>query len=194
MLGLPIAELVHRTYESFQEARNFIPRSAPLVLDLDGDGIETVAAGQHILFDHDGDGIKHASGWVKSDDGFLVLDRNGNGRIDDGSELFGADTLLANGQKATSGFEALRDLDSNGDGVFNAADTRFADVRVWRDLNQMACPRRTSYSPSLAWASPRSPSLPPTPRIWTWATATSSITEAPTPTPTAPPAWWATCN
>ncbi|MCD8460356.1 calcium-binding protein [Xylella taiwanensis] len=108
----------------------------PLVLDLDGDGIETVAAGKNILFDHDGDGIKHASGWIKSDDGLLVLDRNGNGHIDDGSELFGADTLLANGQKATSGFEALRDLDSNGDGVFDAGDTRFTDVRVWRDLNQ----------------------------------------------------------
>ncbi|XHF72582.1 calcium-binding protein [Xylella fastidiosa subsp. multiplex] len=120
----------------FDQIRRFTPRRDPLVLDLDGDGIETVAAGKHILFDHDGDGIKHASGWVKPDDGFLVLDRNGNGRIDDGSELFGADTILANGHKATSGFEALRDLDSNGDGLFDATDTRFADVRVWRDLNQ----------------------------------------------------------
>ncbi|WP_394091825.1 calcium-binding protein [Xylella fastidiosa] len=120
----------------FDQIRRFTPRRDPLVLDLDGDGIETVAAGKHILFDHDGDGIKHASGWVKPDDGFLVLDRNGNGRIDDGSELFGADTILANGHKATSGFEALRDLDSNGDGLFDAADARFADVRVWRDLNQ----------------------------------------------------------
>ncbi|WP_343232758.1 calcium-binding protein [Xylella fastidiosa] len=120
----------------FDQIRRFTPRRDPLVLDLDGDGIETVAAGKNILFDHDGDGIKHASGWVKPDDGFLVLDRNGNGRIDDGSELFGADTVLANGHKATSGFEALRDLDSNGDGLFDAADARFTDVRVWRDLNQ----------------------------------------------------------
>ncbi|AAF83478.1 hemolysin-type calcium binding protein [Xylella fastidiosa 9a5c] len=131
-----LSELRRMEYENFFEARKFMPRRDPLVLDLDGDGIETVAAGKHILFDHDGDGIKHASGWVKSDDGFLVLDRNGNGRIDDGSELFGADTVLANGDKATSGFEALRDLDSNGDGLFDAADARFADVRVWRDLNQ----------------------------------------------------------
>ncbi|WP_230873185.1 calcium-binding protein [Xylella fastidiosa] len=123
-------------HQHFKSARAFIPRRDPLVLDLDGDGIETVAAGKHILFDHDGDGIKHATGWVKPDDGFLVLDRNGNGRIDDGSELFGVGTILANGEKATSGFEALRDLDSNGDGLFDAADARFADVRVWRDLNQ----------------------------------------------------------
>ncbi|QTX27370.1 bacteriocin [Xylella fastidiosa] len=97
-----LLDLLHDLFRNSRDERD------PLVLDLDGDGIETVAAGKHILFDHDGDGIKHASGWVKPDDGFLVLDRNGNGRIDDGSELFGADTILANGHKATSGFEALR--------------------------------------------------------------------------------------
>ncbi|ALR09337.2 hemolysin [Xylella fastidiosa] len=125
-----LLDLLHDLFRHSRDERD------PLVLDLDGDGIETVAAGKNILFDHDGDGITHASGWIKSDDGLLVLDRNGNGRIDNGSELFGADTVLANGHKATSGFEALRDLDSNGDGLFDAADARFTDVRVWRDLNQ----------------------------------------------------------
>ncbi|MDR1349171.1 MAG: hypothetical protein LBJ59_00030, partial [Zoogloeaceae bacterium] len=75
-----------------------------------------------VLFDHDGDGIKTGTGWVKGDDGFLVLDRNGNGQIDDGSELFGVDTIKSNGQKATSGLDALADLDSNGDGVFDQND------------------------------------------------------------------------
>ncbi|MGY0341746.1 calcium-binding protein [Xylella fastidiosa] len=125
-----LLDLLHDLFRYSRDVRD------PLVLDLDGDGIETVAAGKHILFDHDGDGITHASGWIKSDDGLLVLDRNGNGRIDNGSELFGADTVLANGHTAASGFAALRDLDSNADGVFSAADSRFTDVRVWRDLNQ----------------------------------------------------------
>lgn len=111
-------------------------RRDPLALDLDGDGIETVGANGTVLFDHDGDGVKTGTGWVRPDDGLLVLDRNGNGLIDNGSELFGVDTVLANGQKATDGFAALRDLDVNGDNVFNALDTRFGDVRVWRDLNQ----------------------------------------------------------
>ncbi|AIC10540.1 calcium-binding protein [Xylella fastidiosa subsp. sandyi] len=125
-----LLDLLHDLFRNSRDERD------PLVLDLDGDGIETLAAGKNILFDHDGDGITHASGWVKSDDGLLVLDRNGNGRIDNGSELFGADTVLSNGHTAASGFDALRDLDSNGDGLFSAADARFTDVRVWRDLNQ----------------------------------------------------------
>lgn len=62
------------------------PRRDPLTLDLDGDGIETTSSrdGTIILFDHDGDGIKTATGWIKPDDGWLVLDRNGNGSIDFG--------------------------------------------------------------------------------------------------------------
>ncbi|MER0044255.1 hypothetical protein ABRQ16_20825, partial [Pseudomonas sp. MGal98] len=120
----------------FLGALNFVQRYDPLVLDLDGDGIETVSANSGVVFDFNGDGLKTGTGWIKKDDGFLVLDRNGNGTIDNGSELFGIDTVKKNGQKATSGFDALGDLDANGDGVFDAADKAFADVRVWQDLNQ----------------------------------------------------------
>ncbi|ABC32762.1 RTX toxins and related Ca2+-binding protein [Hahella chejuensis KCTC 2396] len=122
--------------EFFQDALNWVPRKDPLILDLDGDGIETTPADGSVLFDHDGDGIKNASGWIKSDDGILVLDRNGNGVVDNGSELFGGNTIKANGDKAKNGFEALADMDSNGDGVVNASDAQFGDLRVWRDLNQ----------------------------------------------------------
>ncbi len=121
---------------NFSSANNFIQRIDPLSLDLDGDGIETAGANAGITFDFDGDGLKTGTGWVKGDDGFLVLDRNGNGQIDNGGELFGVDTVKANGQKATDGFDALRDFDSNGDGVFDAKDAQFANVRVWQDTNQ----------------------------------------------------------
>ncbi len=120
----------------FLSALNFVQRSDPLALDLDGDGIETVSANTGITFDFNGDGLKTGTGWVKGDDGLLVLDRNGNGAIDNGGELFGVDTVKSNGQKATDGFDALRDLDSNGDGVFNAEDAEFSKVRVWQDANQ----------------------------------------------------------
>ncbi|EAA3799221.1 hypothetical protein DOQ73_23490, partial [Salmonella enterica subsp. enterica] len=120
----------------FLAALNFIQRRDPLTLDLDGDGIETVSSNSGIVFDFDGDGLKTGTGWVKGDDGLLVLDHNGNGYVDNGRELFGVDTLKSNGQKAVDGFDALRDLDSNGDGVFDTRDIQFANVQVWQDLNQ----------------------------------------------------------
>jgi hypothetical protein len=127
-----------QTNQHFTAARSWIRRD-PLALDLDGDGIETTAPTSYasaVLFDHDGDGLKTGTGWIKADDGLVVLDRNGNGLIDTGAELFGVDTVLASGQKASDGFAALRDMDSNRDGVFNAQDAQFANVRIWRDLNQ----------------------------------------------------------
>ncbi|HFC6745187.1 TPA: iron-regulated protein FrpC, partial [Neisseria meningitidis] len=110
----------------------------PLALDLDGDGIETVAtkgfAGS--LFDHTNNGIRTATGWVSADDGLLVRDLNGNGIIDNGAELFGDNTKLADGSFAKHGYAALAELDSNGDNIINAADAAFQTLRVWQDLNQ----------------------------------------------------------
>ena len=110
----------------------------PLTLDLDGDGIETVASNGHkgALFDHSNDGIRTATGWVGKDDGFLVYDRNGDGVVNNGSELFGDNTPLKNGERAANGYQALAELDDNGDGKVDAADSAFAKLRVWRDLNQ----------------------------------------------------------
>jgi len=125
-----------KTNEDFQSAQNFVQRIDPLALDLDGDGIETVSADAGVIFDFNGDGIKTGTGWLSGDDGFLVLDRNGNGSIDNGSELFGIDTVKADGSLASDGFDALRELDSNGDGLFDAKDEAFDQVRVWQDKNQ----------------------------------------------------------
>ena len=110
----------------------------PLALDLDGDGIETIGLrdGKSILFDHDGDGIRTGTGWLKPDDAWLVLDRNGNGSIDTGRELFGVDTLKSNNKLATDGFDALRDMDSNNDERIDQVDRVFSQLKVWRDINQ----------------------------------------------------------
>ncbi|YCH28324.1 hypothetical protein M1D39_10180 [Pseudomonas sp. D2-5] len=109
--------------------------ASPIVLDLDNDGIETFGAEGQALFDHDGDGNKHGSGWAKPDDGILVIDLNGNGAIDSGLELFGENTLLVDGTRARDGFEALQASDDNGDGRLDAGDAIWSDLRVWRDLN-----------------------------------------------------------
>ncbi|HEZ7804171.1 TPA: calcium-binding protein [Neisseria meningitidis] len=100
--------------------------------------METVAAKgfSGSLFDHNGNGIRTATGWVSADDGLLVRDLNGNGIIDNGAELFGDNTKLADGSFAKHGYAALAELDSNGDNIINAADAAFQSLRVWQDLNQ----------------------------------------------------------
>jgi hypothetical protein len=106
----------------------------PLIIDLDGDGITLTAlgvAGQEgasgVFFDYDGDGFGERTGWVSPNDGILVHDRNHNGSVDGASEIFGSPDQ--------DGYAVLETLDSNGDGVIDAADRAFADLRIWRDLN-----------------------------------------------------------
>ncbi|MGN8033384.1 calcium-binding protein, partial [Pseudomonas sp. 22189] len=132
----PFAGVDEQVNVGFSSALNFVRRADPLTLDLDNDGIETISSNQGITFDFDGDGVKTGTGWVSGDDGFLVLDKNGNGLIDNGKELFGGDTIRTDGTKAKTGFQALNDLDINGDGVFDAKDPLFSEVRVWQDKNR----------------------------------------------------------
>ena len=108
---------------------------SPLVVDLDGDGVETVTAEGGVYFDHDANGFKENSGWVGQDDGILVRDINGNGIIDNGTELFGNNSVLSSGEKAVNGFEALKDLDDNNDGIFDRNDSAWNEVKVWQDKN-----------------------------------------------------------
>lgn len=123
----------HSTNTQFTNSKK---NSSPLILDLDGDGIEINPLNGAITFDHDADGVRTGTAWAGADDGLLVFDLDGNGLIDSGRELFGNNTLLANGQKAADGFAALRALDANADGLIDALDAQFAALRVWRDLDQ----------------------------------------------------------
>lgn len=114
------------------------PDPSPILLDLDRNQFHL--SGGPVLFDIDADGQFETVSWVAPDtqDAFLFLDRNGNGIVDDGSELFGNATLLFSGQQAEHGYEALAEFDQleNGgseDGVIDSADSVFADLRVWID-------------------------------------------------------------
>lgn len=104
---------------------------SPLILDLDGDGVETIGVSQGVYFDHDNNGFAEKTGWVGKDDGLLVIDKNHNGLIDNGTELFGNNTT----DSAADGFAALSDYDSNHDGIIDAKDTQFANLKIWRDSN-----------------------------------------------------------
>ena len=73
--------------------------------------------------------------WPTSTTPWLALDRNLNGKIDDGGELFGSATLLASGEAARNGFVALRELDSNADGQIDAQDAEWGRLLVWSDVN-----------------------------------------------------------
>jgi hypothetical protein len=112
-----------------------ITTKTPIVLDLNGDGISTLNIASGVQFDLGADGTTEHTGWVSKTDGLLVMDRNSDGNINDGSELFGSSTILADGSRATDGYVALSELDSNHDGVVNASDAGFAELQVWVDEN-----------------------------------------------------------
>ncbi|MFH0821165.1 MAG: calcium-binding protein, partial [Pseudomonadota bacterium] len=103
----------------------------PLVMDLTGDGIRTVGLDEQIRFDHDDNGFGEASGWVARGSGLLMLDNNGNGRLDTGSELFGDATVLPDGTRASNGFQALEWYDFNEDGKIDASDPIWSRLRIW---------------------------------------------------------------
>lgn len=109
-------------------------RVDPLILDLNKDGfdIETKKFGAH--FDLNCDGFAEKINWTRKD-AILALDKNHNGLIDNGSEVFGDFHLLADGSKAKNGFEALSQYDTNGDGVIDENDEIFDQLRLWVDEN-----------------------------------------------------------
>ncbi|GAB5606502.1 beta strand repeat-containing protein [Sideroxyarcus sp. TK5] len=126
-------------------AMRFVNRRDPLTLDLNSNGLETlpINATSPVYFDLTGEGVQSSVGWVAPSDGFLTLDRNGDGLINDGTELFGdatpayeAGTTTPTTGKTADGFAALAQEDTNGDGVVNSADANFANLRIWQDLNQ----------------------------------------------------------
>lgn len=103
----------------------------PVVLDLDGDGIETLARQDGVLFDIDNSGYQKQTGWLQGDDGFLVIDRSYNGVIDAGREMF-SNSAVAVGLRGLAG---MAWVDANYDGRIDARDPVWNELRVWHDTN-----------------------------------------------------------
>ena len=104
--------------------------SDPLIFDLDGDGkISLTDLDNGTNFDIDNDGFAQKISWVSGQDGILVLDRNNNGKIDNGLELFGENTVTSEGTNAKGGIDALSDLDSNSNGIIDANDAQFSSLK-----------------------------------------------------------------
>ena len=121
---------------------------SPLVLDLNNDGITSLNLNQSsVYFDLDNNNFKEQTAWISPNDGLLVFDRNSNGTIDNGSELFGNFTPLLNTDSsfalqtqndkvlAKDGFEALANLDSDKNGIIDINDSKFINLQIWQDLN-----------------------------------------------------------
>ncbi|MDG2076210.1 MAG: Calx-beta domain-containing protein [Arenicellales bacterium] len=101
----------------------------PIVLDLDGNGVELVGRDAGARFDVTGDGTTDATGWMGSGEGLLALDVDGDGVINGMSEVF-SDAFDSG---YSDSLTALKSLDSNADGVIDASDERFDEIVVWRD-------------------------------------------------------------
>ena len=109
----------------------------PIVLNPGGGPWRLTGADDPVNFDLDGDGVKRRIGWTErgASLAFLAKDLNGNGEIDDGSELFGVGTQLPTGERANDGFEALRQYDANGDRLITASDPVWTSLLLWTDRN-----------------------------------------------------------
>ena len=98
----------------------------PLIIDVDGNGFDLTTADEGVNFDIDGDGTKEKTAITKGEDGMLALDKDGNGTIDSGKELFGDQ----NG--AENGFEELSKYDGNKDNVIDKNDEAFTKLQILR--------------------------------------------------------------
>ncbi len=104
--------------------------NTPLVLAFENQPIEYVASTAN--FDIAGNGCV-TTDWPTAQTPWLAFDRDRNGSIDGGHELFGNGTVMASGRKAEHGFAALRELDSNGDGRIDGSDRHWGELVLWSD-------------------------------------------------------------
>ena len=107
----------------------------PIVVDLDGDGIETVSKEDSTAkFDFDEDGYREKTAWVGKDDGLLVFDIGNDGKVTEAKEI--AFAYWTEDENDTD-LEGLRTtFDSNRDGFLDELDADWAQFRIWQDKNQ----------------------------------------------------------
>lgn len=121
--------------ENYDKAGEAQPPRDPLIIDLGSMGIELHSLDNGVNFDLDNNGFAEKTAWTGTEDGFLALDRDNSGKIDNGGELFGDQVILKDGSKSSSGFEALAELDENQDKAIDSQDSIYDKLIVWIDSN-----------------------------------------------------------
>jgi hypothetical protein len=131
------AKIVGNASQQLATSSNFTLNilASPLVLDMNGDGVQTLGIEEGVQFDLLNTGTAQQVGWVDKHDGLLVMDLNQDGVINTGAELFGSSTALTQGGLAEDGWLALAQYDLNTDGLIDAKDAVFKDLQVWVDAN-----------------------------------------------------------
>ena len=121
--GLDLSEFPDPTERNEDDSED------PLVIDLDGDGVELTERGNPtVFFDFAEEGIGYDTAWVSPDDGIVVRDADGDGTVNSAEEFFG--------DSSTDAFTDLATYDENADGQIDHQDAVWSQMRVWRDLNQ----------------------------------------------------------
>ncbi|WP_294483395.1 hypothetical protein [uncultured Ruminococcus sp.] len=126
---------IHDEKDNYGKAGKVAPPRDPLAIDFGAKGIELTTLEDGVNFDLDNNGFEEKTAWIGTQDGFLALDVNGNSIIDNGSELFGDQFILSNGEISKSGFEALSDFDENNDKLITEEDPVFQSLLIWIDSN-----------------------------------------------------------
>lgn len=122
---------------NYNNANNANPPRDPLIIHFsDTEEIELSSLDDGVNFDLDKNGFAEKTAWVKNNDGFLAIDINRNGRIDNGGELFGDRFLMPDGNISSTGFEALISLDEDNNNKIDKNDTVFERLCFWFDSNR----------------------------------------------------------
>lgn len=124
-------------------ARDYRRDESPVIIDLDGGGIRLSSSADGVCFRFGASMRRVAS----PTNAFLVLDRNGNGIVDDAGELFGNWTYWFSGVLASNGYEPLAEYDEDGNGWLDSRDLIVRSLMLWQDSNRDGISASDELSP-----------------------------------------------
>ncbi len=132
-LGTNGQQARHQVHQFCREENPRLRCDTPLVVAFDDQPVVFEASSTTFAFQP---GVPVHTDWPSAATPWIALDRDGDGAITSGAELFGDATVLPDGSKAEHGFAALAALDDNGDGVIDREDPMFSRLVLWTDRDR----------------------------------------------------------